>query len=77
MSKIKDNNLINDGISAIQWAKDNMPILKRIRKKFQKEKPFVGINIGVSMHLDSKTAVFLKIFWRGAGNIFYLASGIR
>lgn len=69
MSKIKDNNLINDGISAIQWAKDNMPILKRIRKKFQKEKPFVGINIGVSMHLDSKTAVFLKTLQAGGADI--------
>ena len=69
MSKIKNNNLINDGMNSIQWAKDNMPILSRIRKKFEEEKPFIGINIGVSMHLDSKTAVFLKTLQAGGADI--------
>ena len=71
MSKIKDNSLVDEGLSSIQWAKDNMPILSRIRKEFEKEKPFLGIRIGVSMHLDSKTAVFrignyiVDVFRRG------------
>ena len=56
-------------MNSIQWAKDNMPILSRIRKKFEEQKPFIGINIGVSMHLDSKTAVFLKTLQAGGADI--------
>jgi len=69
MSKIKDNSLVDEGLSSIQWAKDNMPILSRIRKEFEKEKPFLGIRIGVSMHLDSKAAVFLQTLKSGGADI--------
>ena len=41
-SDIKDINLADQGKNNIEWALKDMPVLRKIRDRFLKEKPFAG-----------------------------------
>ena len=69
MSKIKDKKLTREGRRALEWASDNMPILATIRERFEKEKPLAGIAVGVAMHLEQKTGIFLKTLQAGGAKV--------
>jgi len=69
LSKIKDKNLADKGRKALVWAQENMPILNSIRERFEESKPFKGISIGVSMHIEQKTGVLLQTLHSGGAEI--------
>jgi adenosylhomocysteinase len=52
MSRIKDAKLSKEGKEELGWARENMPILAGIGKRFEEEKPFKGVTIGVCLHLE-------------------------
>jgi adenosylhomocysteinase len=54
------------GRAKIDWASVHMPLLDRLRTSFQKDLPFSGKRIAMSIHLEAKTAC-LAIFLRDAG----------
>jgi len=56
-SKIKDPSLATQGELKIEWASQHMPVLRKIRDRFQREQPFRTLTIGMCMHLEMKTAV--------------------
>jgi len=47
---IKDPKLAKHGRLRIEWAKQSMPVLNRIKERFTKEKPLKGIRIGACLH---------------------------
>jgi adenosylhomocysteinase len=55
-SDIKDPSLAGLGTERIAWAAREMPVLKLIADRFQKEKPFKGIRIAACLHVTSETA---------------------
>jgi adenosylhomocysteinase len=57
LSKVKDPSLASQGQLKIEWARLHMPVLERIRSRFEKEKPFRGLSMAMCMHLEMKTAV--------------------
>ena len=56
MSIVKDLSLSPSGLQKIQWVRDFMPALGGIEERFRREKPFEGLTIAVSVHLEAKTA---------------------
>ena len=56
MSIVKDISLAPSGLRKIQWVRDFMPALSGIEERFRREKPFAGLTIAVSVHLEAKTA---------------------
>ncbi len=56
MSIVKDMSLAPSGRQKIQWVRDFMPALSGIEERFRREKPFAGLTIAVSVHLEAKTA---------------------
>ena len=56
MSIIKDAALAESGRRKIQWVRDFMPALTAIEERFERKKPFAGLKIAVSVHLEAKTA---------------------
>ena len=54
--QIRDIHLAPSGHQKIQWVKNNMPLLSGLEKEFEKTKPFEGIKISLSVHLEAKTA---------------------
>jgi adenosylhomocysteinase len=53
----------------IEWARAHMPVLERIRTRFEKEKPFRGLSMGMCMHLEMKTAVLGQTMQAGGASV--------
>lgn len=66
MSHVRDMSLAEYGRMKIEWVSDFMPALVAIRKRFEKEKPFAGKKITISIHMEAKTA-FLALCLAAGG----------
>lgn len=69
MSNIKDINLAGSGSDKINWVRSYMPILSLIEKDFQKSKPFSGLKISMSIHLEAKTAYLAHVLRSGGAEV--------
>ena len=69
MSKVKDPSLAAQGELKIDWAREHMPVLRRIHARFEKELPFRGVTIGMCMHLEMKTAVLSQALKAGGATV--------
>jgi len=63
--KIKDISLADKGKLKIEWAEKHMPVLMKIRKDFEKTKPFAGLTIGACLHVTKETAVLVETLKAG------------
>ena len=63
---VKDIKLASEGEKKIDWVSRFMPVLQNIRKEFEQEKPFKGVKIATTLHLEMKTA-FLLLTLKAAG----------
>ncbi len=55
-SDIANHSLAPEGIRRIEWAAREMPVLKLIRERFQREKPLQGIRMTACLHVTTETA---------------------
>ena len=70
MSIIRDPSLAPSGRKKIEWVRSFMPALTRIEQQFEKEKPFKGMRIAVSVHLEAKTANLGLVLAKGGAEVF-------
>lgn len=68
-SIVKDMGLAHNGHLKIDWVKEHMPVLNRIRERFEKEKPFAGLKVAISLHLEAKTAYLAKVVQAGGAEV--------
>ncbi|MEB3100642.1 adenosylhomocysteinase [Ferviditalea candida] len=68
-SIIKDISLAPDGRLKIDWVKAHMPVLNRIREQFEREQPFKGLKVAISLHLEAKTAYLAKVVQAGGAEV--------
>ncbi len=73
-SEIKDISLAPLGKQRIDWAEGDMPVLKMIRERFEKEKPFKGMRVSVCAHVTSETANLAKALIAGGADCVLIAS---
>ncbi|HMW89352.1 MAG TPA: adenosylhomocysteinase, partial [Candidatus Obscuribacter sp.] len=73
-SEIKDINLATLGKQRIDWAQADMPVLKMITERFEKEKPFKGMRVSVCAHVTSETANLAKALVAGGADCVLIAS---
>ena len=69
MSNIKDAGLAPSGEKKIQWVARNMPLLNAIAADFEKTKPFAGIKVTLSVHMEAKTAYLCRVLARGGAEV--------
>ncbi len=69
MSIIKNPGLASSGIKKIEWVKSYMPVLSAIGKRFEKELPFKGKTIAMSIHLEAKTAYLALTLAAGGARV--------
>lgn len=67
--KVKDISLTAQGKLKIEWAEDRMPVLMKIRRVFENEKPFEGLSIGCCLHVTKETAVLVKTLKAGGAKV--------
>ena len=70
MSIVKDMSLAPSGRQKIQWVRDFMPALSGIEDRFRREKPFAGLTIAVSVHLEAKTANLGLVLREGGAEVY-------
>ena len=70
MSIVKDPSLAPSGLRKIQWVRDFMPALSGIEERFRREKPFQGLTIAVSVHLEAKTANLGLVLREGGADVY-------
>ena len=74
MSEIKDINLAKSGEDKIAWASRYMPVLNSIAEEFDLSKPFSGLKVALSVHLEAKTAYLCRVLERGGAQMHVTGS---
>ena len=69
MSEIRDISLWESGDKKINWVKSNMPLLRSIEEEFEADKPFKGLKVALSIHLEAKTAYLALVLAAGGADI--------
>jgi adenosylhomocysteinase len=72
--EVKDLALASLGRQRIEWAGREMPVLKQIRDRFEKEKPFAGIRISACCHVTTETAHLAIALKAGGADAILIAS---
>ncbi len=71
---VKDINLSVKGNKKIQWAADDMPVLMKITKDFENEKPLKGAVVSACLHVTSETANLMIALKAGGADVCLCAS---
>lgn len=66
---IRDISLAPSGHRKIEWVKNNMPLLSALEEEFRKDKPFDGMKISLSVHLEAKTAYLCLVLAEGGAQM--------
>jgi adenosylhomocysteinase len=75
-NEIRDLGLAPSGRQKIEWVKNNMPILNGLEAQLSKEKPFQGVKISLSVHLEAKTAYLCEVLAAGGADMAVTGSNI-
>ncbi|MBC7333100.1 MAG: adenosylhomocysteinase [Actinobacteria bacterium] len=71
---IRDINLAGEGKNKIEWAREEMPVLRSIGEEFSVKKPLKGLVIGACLHVTSETANLVIALKEGGASVFLCAS---
>ncbi len=71
---VRDLKLAKKGKLRIEWAENNMPVLRLIRKQFQKQKPLKGIHLAACLHVTTETANLMNTLVAGGAKVALCAS---
>ncbi len=74
MSEIRDPSLWKSGKMKIDWVRANMPLLRSIREEFEKTRPFEGLRVALSIHLEAKTAYLCLVLAAGGAEMYVTGS---
>lgn len=75
-SEIRDISLAPSGRQKIEWVRNNMPILSGLEKQFSEEKPFQGVKVSLSVHLEAKTAYLCEVLAAGGADMSVTGSNV-
>jgi adenosylhomocysteinase len=71
---IKDIALADEGKETIEWADREMPVLRLIRERFEREQPLKGLTLGACLHVTTETANLVRTLNAGGANVVLCAS---
>jgi adenosylhomocysteinase len=71
---VKDLSLAKGGVDRIDWAAQEMPVLRMIRERFEKEKPLTGARLAACLHITTETANLLIALKAGGAEVACCAS---
>lgn len=74
MSEIRNEALWESGETKINWVKANMPLLRGIEEEFSQTKPFAGLKVALSVHLEAKTAYLCRVMAAGGAEMYITGS---
>lgn len=75
-NEIRDINLAPSGRQKIEWVKNHMPLLRGLEKQFGRERPFEGVRVSLSVHLEAKTAYLCEVLAAGGADMSVTGSNV-
>ena len=71
---VKDVSLADAGIKRIEWASREMPVLRQIKERFEREQPLRGQTLACCLHVTTETANLLLTLQAGGAEVSVCAS---
>jgi adenosylhomocysteinase len=71
---VTDLSLADEGLRRIEWAEREMPVLRQIRERFERERPLAGLRIGACLHVTTETANLMRTLKAGGADVYLAAS---
>jgi adenosylhomocysteinase len=71
---VVDLGFAEEGVRRIEWAEREMPVLRLIRERFERERPLEGIRVGACLHVTTETANLMKTLKAGGALVSLCAS---
>jgi adenosylhomocysteinase len=71
---VTDLALASEGVRRIEWAEREMPVLRLIRERFERERPLDGLRIGACLHVTTETANLMRTLKAGGAQVVLAAS---
>ena len=71
---VTDLGLAAEGRRRIEWAEREMPVLRLIRERFERERPLAGLRIGACLHVTTETANLMRTLKAGGAEVVLAAS---
>ncbi len=71
---VTDLALAAEGVRRIEWAEREMPVLRQIRERFERERPLAGLRIGACLHVTTETANLARTLKAGGAEVHLAAS---
>ncbi|HEX9427251.1 MAG TPA: adenosylhomocysteinase [Candidatus Polarisedimenticolia bacterium] len=66
---VKDRGLAAKGRSRIEWADEQMPVVRSIRTRFARELPLKGLRVAACLHVTSETANLARTLAAGGAEV--------
>ncbi len=71
---VKNVDLAPGGRHRIEWAEQEMPVLRQIRERFEKERPLQGVKMAACLHVTTETANLMRTLQAGGADVVICAS---
>ena len=71
---VKNLDLAPGGRYRIDWAEQEMPVLRAIRERFEREKPLKGMRVSACLHVTTETANLMHTLQLGGADVVLCAS---
>lgn len=71
---VNDPSLAEGGRRRIQWAEQEMPVLRHIQARFEKEQPLKGTKVSACLHVTTETANLMRTLQSGGADVVLAAS---
>ena len=73
-SEVADPGLTEAGQARIEWADEQMPVLRQVRQRFERERPLDGLVVGACLHVTAETAGLVRTLLAGGAEVALCAS---
>jgi S-adenosylhomocysteine hydrolase len=71
---VKDLSLAEQGARRIEWALREMPVMRELRARFERERPLAGLRISACLHVTAETANLARVLAGGGAEVRLCAS---
>ena len=68
--KVRNIDTWESGEMKIRWVRDHMPLLRGLEEDFSETKPFKGLRIALSVHMEAKTAYLCRVLAAGGAEMY-------
>jgi adenosylhomocysteinase len=71
---VHEASLVESGRDRISWADRQMPVLRAVRERFERERPLAGVRVAACLHVTAETAILVRALRAGGAELALCAA---